>query len=154
MRENQAGFRKGRSCLDQIFSLQQIIEKCLDQQLPCLINFIDFKAVFDSVHRPSLWEILRLYGIPTKYISIIKNSYKNTSCAVKAEGNISSWFNIVTGVRQGDIWSPLLFSLVIDFVMKIAVVSCRLLQLELVGPRGQWQSLQQLDAGLLLGGVT
>jgi len=40
------------------------------------------------------------------------------------------------------------------FVMKIAVVSCRLLQLELVGPRGQWQSLQQLDAGLLLGGVT
>ena len=41
MRENQAGLRKGRSCVDQIFSLNQIIEKCLDQQLPCLINFID-----------------------------------------------------------------------------------------------------------------
>ncbi|XP_072028338.1 uncharacterized protein [Amphiura filiformis] len=34
MRDNQAGFRKGRSCQDQIFSLNQIIEKCLDQQLP------------------------------------------------------------------------------------------------------------------------
>ena len=53
MRENQAGFRKGRSCQDQIFCLNQTIEKCLDQQLPCLINFIDFKAAFDSVHRPS-----------------------------------------------------------------------------------------------------
>ena len=51
MRENQAGFRKGRSCQDRIFSLNQLIEKCLDQQLPCLINFIDFKAAFDSVHR-------------------------------------------------------------------------------------------------------
>ena len=65
MRENQAGFRKGRSCSDQIFSLNQVIEKCLDQQLPCLINFIDFKAAFDSVHRPSLWEILKICGIPS-----------------------------------------------------------------------------------------
>ena len=121
MRENQAGFRKGRSCQDQIFSLNQIIEKCLEQQLPCLVNFIDFKAAFDSVHRPSLWEILRIYGIPRKMITIIKNSYQNTTCAVKAEGSISSWFKIVTGVRQGDIWSPLMFGLAIDFVMRQAV---------------------------------
>ena len=119
MRENQAGFRKGRACQDQIFSLNQVIEKCLDQQLPCLINFIDFKAAFDSVHRPSLWEILRVYGMPQKII--IRNSYRNTTCAVKSEGSISDWFKIVTGVRQGDIWSPLLFGLAIDFVMKIAV---------------------------------
>ena len=32
--------------------VNQVIEKCLDQQLPCLINFIDFKAAFDSAHRP------------------------------------------------------------------------------------------------------
>ena len=40
---------------------------------------------------------------------------------MKSEGSLSSWFKIVTGVRQGDIWSPLLFGLAIDFVMKIAV---------------------------------
>ena len=77
IRENQAGFRKVRSCQDQIFSLDQIIGKCLEQQLPCLVNFIDFKATFDSVHRPSLWEILRIYGIPCKMIIIIKNSSKH-----------------------------------------------------------------------------
>ena len=98
-----------------------MIEKCIDQQLPCLINFIDFKAAFDSVHRPSLWEILRIYGIPTKIVNIIRNAYHDTTCAVKSEGSLSSWFKIVTGVRQGDIWSPLLFGLAIDFVMKIAV---------------------------------
>ena len=90
MRENQAGFRKGRSCSDQIFSLNQVIEKCLDQQLPCLINFIDFKAAFDSVHRPSLWEILKIYGIPSKIINLVKNSCRETTCAVRAEGAISS----------------------------------------------------------------
>ena len=121
MGENQAGFRKGRSCVDQIFTLNQIIEKCLDQQLPCLINFIDFKAAFDSVHRPSLWEILKIYGIPTKIINIVGNSYQSTTCAVRSEGALSSWFKIVTGVRQRDIWSPMLFWLAIDFVMRAAV---------------------------------
>ena len=121
MRENQAGFRKGRSRVDQIFSLNQIIEKCLDQQLPCLINFIDFKAAFDSVHRPSLWEILKIYGIPTKIINIVRNSYQSTTCAVRSECALSSLFNIATGVRQGDIWSPMLFGLAIDFVIRAAV---------------------------------
>ena len=121
MRDNQAGFRKGRSCQDQIFSLNQIIEKCLDQQLPFLINFIDFKAAFDSVHRPSLWEILKIYGIPTKILNIVQNSYKDTTCAVRSEGSLSSWFKIITGVRQGDIWSPMLFGIAIDFVMRAAV---------------------------------
>ena len=78
MRDNQVGFiRKGRSCQGQIFSLNQIIEKCLDQQLPFLINLIDFKAAFDSVHSPSLWEILKIYGIPTKIVNIVQNSYQD-----------------------------------------------------------------------------
>ena len=32
-------------------------------EVPC-INLIDFKMAFDSVHRESIWKILRLYGIP------------------------------------------------------------------------------------------
>ena len=56
-----------------VFRLNQVIKKCPDQQLPCLINFIDFKAAFDS-DRPSLRVILQLYGIPGKMINIIKSS--------------------------------------------------------------------------------
>ena len=89
MRENQASFRKGRSCQDQIFSLNQLIEKCLDQQLPCLINFIDFKpALIDSVHRP-LWQILRIYGIPSNIVNIIQNSYRDTTCAQMMQAKLS-----------------------------------------------------------------
>ena len=121
MRDNQPGFRKSSSCVDQIFSLNQIIEKRFDQQIPRLTNFIDFKAAFDSVHRPSLWEILKIYEMPTKIINIVWNSYQNTTCSVGFEDSLSSSFNIITGVRQGDIWSPMLFGLAIDFVMRSAV---------------------------------
>ena len=61
LREEQAGFRKGRSCSEQIFTLRTIIEQSLEHQTPLIINFIDFKKAFDSIHRESLWKILKLY---------------------------------------------------------------------------------------------
>ena len=57
LREEQAGFRKGRSCSEQIFTLRTIIEQSLEHQTPLIINFIDFKKAFDSIHRESLWKI-------------------------------------------------------------------------------------------------
>ena len=52
----------------------------------------------DSTH---LWN-----PFPSK---IIQNSYYDTTYIVKTEGSFSSWFRIITGERQSDIWSPLLF---------------------------------------------
>jgi len=123
LRREQAGFRKGRSCQEQIFTLRQIIEKVISGTDPILINFIGFKKAFDSVHRPSVWKILKSYGFPEKLINIIKAFYMDSRCAVRAEGQLSDWFQIVTGVRQGCILSPLIFLIVIDWVMKQATSS-------------------------------
>ena len=78
-----------------------------------LKGFIDFKKAFDSVHRPSLWKILKYYGIP----NIFKALYINSSCCVKTASGYTEFFEIVSGVRQGCILSPFLFIIVIDFVM-------------------------------------
>ena len=121
LRENQAGFRKGRSCIDQCFALRQLVEKCLEFKLPLKLNFVDFKAAFDSVHRDSLWKILAAYGIPTKIINIITNTYQGAKCCVRIDGETSEWFEVSTGVRQGCVWSPLLFGILIDWVLKHAL---------------------------------
>jgi len=51
-------------------------------------------------------------------IIIVKCRYNNSRCAVRTEGELGEWFQTVTGVRQGCILSPLIFLLVIDWVMK------------------------------------
>lgn len=84
------------------------------------MNFIDFKKAFDSVHRESLWKILTYYGIPSAFVDIFKNLYEQSACCVRTENGFTDSFNILTGVRQGCILSPLLFALTIDFVMKKA----------------------------------
>jgi len=46
LRENQAGFRQGRGCIDHLFSLRILKEKCLEFQIPAVATFVDFKAAF------------------------------------------------------------------------------------------------------------
>ena len=115
LRQEQAGFRKNRGCIDQIFTIRNIIEQCTEWQRKLYINFIDFQKAFDSIHRESLWHILRYYGIPAKIVQLIKGFYDNFTCTV---GNNNLSFQVKTGVRQGCVMSSLLFNLVIDWVMR------------------------------------
>ena len=64
LRDEQAGFRAGRSCIDQIATLRIKLEHSLEWQSPVYINFIDFKKAFDMIDRSTVWRIMRHYGIP------------------------------------------------------------------------------------------
>jgi len=115
LRKEQAGFRKDRGCADQIFALRNIIEQCTEWQRQLYVNFVDFEKAFDSIHRDSLWRILRHYGIPSKLVHLIKSFYQNFRCTV---GHRDTSFVVKTGVRQGCVMSAVLFNLVIDWVMR------------------------------------
>ncbi|XP_048743103.2 uncharacterized protein LOC125656543 [Ostrea edulis] len=82
LRQEQAGFRKGKSSADQIFALRQILEQSNEWNSPLYINFIDFTKAFDSVNRLALERILRHYGIPDKIISIIKMQYTELNARI------------------------------------------------------------------------
>ena len=60
---------------------------------------------------------MKSYGIPSKIIDIIRSFYDCSRCAVRYGGEVGEWFQIVTGVRQGCVLSPLIFALVVDWVM-------------------------------------
>jgi len=97
--------------------LRQIIEKVTEGRRPVTVNFIDFRKAFDSIHRPALWKILQQYGLPTNIVTVIQKLYKESSSAVRVNGDTSSWFQVETGVRQGCILSPLLFAIATDWVL-------------------------------------
>ena len=75
----QAGFRKGRNCLEQIHILRRLLEAYHQCQLPLLATFVDFSIAFDSVNRNALFKILRNYGIPLKITDAITAMYTNSS---------------------------------------------------------------------------
>jgi hypothetical protein len=120
LRINQAGFRKGRSCTDQIHILRRLLEGAIDKQLPIYTTFIDFKKALDSIERKTMFDILRHYGVPMKMVKAIQAIYNNSRSAVLVDGYITQEFDITTGVLQGDTLAPFLFIIVIDYVMKNA----------------------------------
>ncbi|VDP70519.1 unnamed protein product, partial [Schistosoma curassoni] len=54
LRDQQAGFRKDRSCTDQIATLRIIVEQSVEWISSLYINFIDYEKAFDSVDRRTL----------------------------------------------------------------------------------------------------
>ena len=118
LRQEQAGFRRGRSTCEHIFTLRNILEQCMEWQAPVYMNFVDFSKAFDSIIREKIWEIMKEYGIPVKYIDIIRDMYTD-SCSCVVEGSRSSeWFEVKSGVRQGCAMSGFIFVLVMDWIMK------------------------------------
>jgi hypothetical protein len=119
--EAQAGFRKGRGCVDQIFCLRSIAEKTRDKCLQLWLCFIDLKAAYDTVNREGLWKILGEYGISKHLIELIEAMYQGTVAQVKMDNELSQEFKIKTGLRQGCLLSPCLFNIYMDYVVKITL---------------------------------
>ncbi|XP_066901844.1 uncharacterized protein [Halyomorpha halys] len=57
--EYQGGFRKGRSCQEQILSLKLQIKYCMVRPQNLYISFVDFRKVYASVHKGISLIILR-----------------------------------------------------------------------------------------------
>ena len=121
IRDQQADFRKDRSCVDQIATPRIIIEQSCEWNSPLFINFVDFEKAFDSVDRDTLWKLLQHYGVPVKIVNIIRSSYEGLSCRVQP----TEEFNARTGVRQGCLLSPFFFLIAIDWIMRTAIAQAR-----------------------------
>ena len=118
LRPQQAGFRPGQSCSDHIFTLRQILEQSKEWNTSLYINFIDLEKAFDSIHRESLWKILRHYGVPAKLVRVIAMLFNDFKSQVICDSELTEAFNVSTGVKQGCILSPFLFILAMDWIMK------------------------------------
>ena len=69
------------------------------------------------MNRDALWRILGLCGVPPKLIDLMPELNSGTESAVRCVGTISDLFPVVTGVRQGCVLAPTLFSACMDWIL-------------------------------------
>lgn len=115
--KEQAGFRRNFSTIDHIHTLRQILQKYKEYNKSYYLGFVDFNKAFDTLEHGYIWDALKIQGVQTKYIRLLRNVYTKGTAQVKLEA-IGEEFPIMRGVRQGDPISPKLFSAVLEIIFR------------------------------------
>lgn len=137
LRQEQAGFRPEKSCVDNINTLRLITEQAEEFKSTLYMVFVDFEKAFDTLNWQYLWDTLANKGVPKKIISLIKSSYTDFKCRVVHQSQLSDTISVVSGVRQGCLLSPFLFIVTLDNIMCKATRN---------RPRGiQWGPFHRLE---------
>ena len=101
-------YQPGHSTIQQIQTIQQIIEKSIEFQQPCVICFIDYIKAFDSIDQTKLWETLYNFtNIDPSYISLLAKIYQNAKSKVRTNFGKTNLSPVLKGVRRGDISSAI-----------------------------------------------
>ena len=114
LNEYQAGFRRGYSTIDHLFTLSSIVHMNFSASSKTYAFFVDFSAAFDMIPRNSLFYKLCSLGLSRKIISLLQKLYENTTSKVWDGNKLSDTFEVTQGVKQGCLLSPLLFSLYLN----------------------------------------
>nr|XP_061823852.1 uncharacterized protein LOC133611023 [Nerophis lumbriciformis] len=118
--ESQSGFRPSRGTTDMIFIARQLQEKCREQNQSLYMAFIDLTKAFDSVNRQALWLVLSKIGCPDKYIRVLRLLHDNMSATVlSGSGDETEPFRVDTGVKQGCVIAPTLFSIFVATILHL-----------------------------------
>ena len=79
---------------------------------------IDYAKAFDCVDHNKLCKILKERGIPDHLPCLLRNLYAGQEATVRTGHETTDWFQIGKGVHQGCIFSPCLFNLYAEYIMR------------------------------------
>ena len=142
---NQAGFRKGRSTVEQIGRLTQSIHDGFEDGLRTLVVYVDFSRAYDKVWRDKLFAKMGEMDIPGCYTKWVQSSLSDRNSYVNWYGSKSKKRRFDNGVPQGSVISPLLWLIYINDLVSMMPAETQL---------GTGKSLFADDVALLCRGRT
>jgi exonuclease III len=115
----QAGSQRGRGCIEHILTLRLLINFARHKRRKLYLLFIDFSKAYDRVPRHQLLERLTSLGCGAAMTNTIAAIYTNTKMILQTATITAS-----LGVRQGSPTSCLLFTLLVNDLIRAIKTRC------------------------------
>ena len=113
---DQTGFVKGRYIAQNIRLLSDLMEDLDHKNLSGIFLFIDFEKAFDTLEWNFILDTLKFFNFGPNFIKWFSTIYNGSQSAVMNGGNLTNYFEISRGVRQGCPPSPFLFILSVELL--------------------------------------
>ena len=107
--KNQAGFRKGKSCADNLTMLTLKIEEAYLERKNVLAAFLDVQGAFDNINTDILLTKLAAIGCSEAVVRFIQ--FLTHERIIYTDSNTHEFRTVHKGVPQGGVLSPLLYIL-------------------------------------------
>jgi retron-type reverse transcriptase len=115
--DHQFGFKKHLSCRHVIYSVRSVIESYIDKGSTVNVCALDMSKAYDRTNHFSLYMRLMDRKLPIELLTIFETWFCISETCVKWGGQISKFFKLRAGVRQGGVLSPFLFAIFLDGVV-------------------------------------
>ena len=83
-----------------------------------------------------MWQMLRVYGVGGKLLKAVQSFFRDSRACDRVGNNVSEWFSVNAGLRQGCVMSPWLFNVYMDGVVREVNVMVLVKGLELLSANG------------------
>ena len=67
--------------------------------------FMDLEKAY-TIDRQGMWQMLREYGVGRKLMKAVQSFYIDSIACVRVGNDVSEWFPVNVGLRQGCVMSP------------------------------------------------
>ena len=114
----QYGFVEDKSIRNAIFITHMLSERAIEMQKDLYLCFIDYTKVFDKVKHEQLVNMLDSLDIDCKDLRVVRNIYWEQTAAIKIDNEISPFIKVKRGVRHGCVFSPDLFNLYSENILR------------------------------------